>query len=217
MGPALFAFEDVVLVRSGRRVLDGVTATVADEGITCLVGASGSGKSSLLRLCNRLEVPSSGRVRFRGDDVADLDPLAHRRRVGMVFQAPTPFPGSVAHNLAVADPDADEARCVEVLGRAGLGAGFLDRGADELSGGEAQRMCLARALMAGPEVLCMDEPTSALDDDATAALEGLALDLAHGQGVPVLWVSHDRAQVARIADHRLVIEQGRLVRGDGDG
>lgn len=209
---SLFAFEDVVLELGGRRVLDGVRAELPDGGVTCLVGPSGSGKSTLLRLCNRLEVPTSGVVRFRGDDVALLDPLEHRRRVGMVFQRPTPFPGSVRDNLRVARPDADETSLERALERAALGASFLDRVADDLSGGEAQRMCLARTLVTEPEVLLMDEPTSALDPRATKELEGLARQLAD-EGVSVVWVSHDPEQVDRIADARFVVEEGRVRRG----
>ncbi len=208
---ALFAFDDVVLEADGRRILDGITATVPDRGITCLVGPSGSGKSTLLRLCNRLEVPTSGTVRFRGQDVAALDPLAHRRRVGMVFQRPTPFPGTVRENLRVAAPQAGDDELAAVLERAALDPSMLDRVADDLSGGEQQRMCLARSLVVGPEVLLMDEPTSALDPQATEMLESLATSLAHEQGVPVLWVSHDLDQVDRIADARLVLEEGRIV------
>ncbi|MGV3759660.1 MAG: phosphate ABC transporter ATP-binding protein [Actinomycetota bacterium] len=208
----LFAFEDVVLDLGGRRVLDHVSADLPDGGVTCLVGASGSGKSTLLRLCNRLEVPTSGVVRFRGDDVAALDPLTHRRRVGMVFQRPTPFPGTVRDNLLVARPDADDAALETALERAALSPSFLDRVADDLSGGEAQRMCVARTLVTEPAVLLMDEPTSALDPQAMKELEELARHLA-GEGVSVVWVSHDPEQVVRIADARFVVEEGRVRRG----
>jgi putative ABC transport system ATP-binding protein len=208
---SLFSFEDVVVEVGGVRILDGASAAIAPTGVTCLVGRSGSGKSTLLRLCNRLEVATSGVVRFHGDDVLSLDPLAHRRRVGMVFQRPTPFPGTVRDNLLVARPDADEAALAHALERAALDAGFLDRVADQLSGGEAQRVCLARTLITDPEVLLMDEPTSALDDDATGVLEQLACGLAcSDEAVPVVWVTHDRAQVDRIADRRLVVEEGRV-------
>lgn len=209
MNPPLFAFEHVSLELGGRRVLDDVTAEIPDDGVTCLVGASGSGKSTLLRLCNRLEVPTSGVVRFRGRDVASLDPLRHRRQVGMVFQRPTPFPGSVRENLLVARPDATDDVLRAALERAALPATFLDRVADDLSGGEAQRMCVARTLVTEPEVLLMDEPTSALDPVATAELEALARQLA-ADGVRIVWVSHDPEQVARIADHRLVVDAGRV-------
>ena len=214
MGGSLFRFEDVVVEIGGVRILDGVNASVPSQGITCLVGRSGSGKSTMLRLCNRLEVATGGVVRFRDDDVLALEPLSHRRRVGMVFQRPTPFPGTVRENLLVACPEADQELFASALERAALPASFLDRVADDLSGGEQQRMCLARTLVTEPEVLLMDEPTSALDDDATRVLEGLARGLAGADlPVPVVWVTHDRAQVDRIAEHRIVVDQGRVLDG----
>ena len=216
----LFAFEGVRLVVDGTTVLDGVDARIPDRGLTAIVGPSGSGKSTLLRLCNRLEVPTDGHVRFRGEDVGTLDPLALRRRVGMVFQRPTLFPGTVADNLAVARPELSEDEAGDALHRAGLHRSFLDRTADDLSGGEAQRACLARTLVTEPEVLLMDEPTSALDGDNTRVLERLGADLADS-GVPVLWVTHDPHQVDRIADRRLVMAAGRVVSsgaaGEGSG
>jgi putative ABC transport system ATP-binding protein len=128
----------------------------------------------------------------------------------MVFQQPTPFGGTVRDNLRVAAPDAGEGAMAAALGRAGLAAGFLDRQASELSGGESQRACLARTLMAGPEVLLMDEPTSALDEAARSGLERLARELCDA-GVPVLWVTHDLAQAARIADAVVRMDDGRVV------
>jgi putative ABC transport system ATP-binding protein len=177
--------------------------------VTVIVGPSGSGKSSLLRLCNRLEVADRGVVRFHGDDVAGMDPLTLRRRVGMVFQTPTPFPGTVLENLCVARPDLgpDEARAV--LERVELDGSFLGRPATELSGGEAQRVCLARTLVTGPEVLLMDEPTSSVDPQATLALEHLARVLV-GTGVDCIWVTHDLAQMRRLASRVLVVLDGRL-------
>ncbi|MFP5322027.1 MAG: phosphate ABC transporter ATP-binding protein [Acidimicrobiia bacterium] len=206
----LFEFDDVVVRFGDDVVLDHVTAEVPDGGgITCLLGPSGAGKSTLLRLCNRLEVPSGGEVRFRGQPLADLDPLRLRRTVGMVFQRPTTFPGSVRDNLLVADPTADDDALRAALERARLDPSYLDREADSLSGGEAQRACLARTLITEPDVLLMDEPTSALDPTATRGLEELGRALAEG-GMPVLWVTHDLAQADRIADHRIVLVGGRL-------
>ena len=187
-----------------------MSATVSGDGVTCIVGPSGSGKSTLLRLCNRLVVPTSGRVLFRGDDVAGLDPLRLRRRVGMVFQRPTPFAGTVRENLQVAVPDGSDETFEAALRQAALDGSFLDRAATRLSGGEAQRMCLARTLVTEPEVLLMDEPTSALDEDTGLELERLACERAN-EGLPVLWVTHDRRQVDRIADHVLTMEAGRVL------
>jgi len=206
----LFEFDDVVVRFGDDVVLDHVTASVPDGGsVTCLLGASGAGKSTLLRLCNRLEVPTSGVVRFRDRPLDDIDPLRLRRQVGMVFQRPTPFPGTVRDNLLVADPAAEPDAMGAALDRARLPASFLDRQADSLSGGEQQRACLARTLIMEPDVLLMDEPTSALDPEATRALEALGRSLADA-GMPVLWVTHDLPQADRIADRRIVLVRGRL-------
>ena len=206
----LFGFEQVtVLAPAGTVILSDLTTTVPDEGITVVLGRSGAGKSTLLRLCNRLSVPSTGRVRFRGADVAGLDPLALRRTVGMVFQQPTPFAGTVRDNLLAAAPAAAPEALASALARAELDPRFLGRAAGELSGGEAQRMCLARTLVTEPGVLLMDEPTSALDRAATLALERLALGLRDA-GVPMLWVTHDLGQAMRLADSVVALEDGRV-------
>ncbi|OCB35122.1 glycine/betaine ABC transporter [Mycobacterium malmoense] len=204
----MFEFLDVVVEREGVRALGGLTAGIPGRGVTAVFGPSGSGKSTLLRLCNRLEVPTSGTVLFHGEDVAGVDPLWLRRRVGMCFQRPTPFLGTVADNLRVAAPDASDARMRDTLARVGLTGSWLDRDATALSGGEAQRMCLARTLMAQPQVLLLDEPTSAVDAEAARVIERAVRDLA-ADGIPAVWVTHDAAQVERAADRVLRIERGR--------
>jgi putative ABC transport system ATP-binding protein len=206
---ALFELDDVTVAVGAARLLDGLDLAIADGGVTVIAGPSGAGKSTLLRLLNRLEVPTSGCVRFRGDDIAGLDPLRLRRRVGMVFQRPAPFPGTVRDNLLVARSDAADEDLRDALDRAGLGAEFLDRAADDLSGGEAQRACLARTLVTGPEVLLLDEPTSALDPVSAKGFEAQARRLA-GAGVPLVWVSHDLGQAERVADELVVLVGGRL-------
>ena len=183
-------------------------------GITVISGPSGSGKSTLLRLCNRLEVPTGGIVCFEDRDVATLDAVALRRRVGMVFQRPTPFPGTGMDNLLVAAA-LTRHEAFGLADRVGLDRDMLDRDATTLSGGEAQRLCLARTLATGCTVLLADECTSALDPQATAVLEALARTLADG-GTTVLWVTHDRAQEARLADHRLVLDRGSIVAAESD-
>ena len=205
-----FRFDDVSLVAGGTAILDHVSVDLPGEGITVVAGPSGSGKSTLLRMCNRLEVPTSGRVLLDGDDIADVDPTVLRRRVGMVFQRPVVFGGSVLDNLRVADGAVEEVAACAVLARCGLDAGLLDRGADDLSGGEAQRMCLARTLLTGPEVVLMDEVTSALDVDARQNVERLARRLAD-EGTPVLWVTHDLDQAERLGDRVVVVVGGRVV------
>jgi putative ABC transport system ATP-binding protein len=208
----LFAFESVSVGPPGARRLDDLDAELPDGGLTVIAGPSGSGQSTLLRLCNRLEVPSEGVVRHRGSDVTQRDPLELRREVAMVFQRPVTFAGTVLDNLREADADCDEARGAELLERAGLDRSFLGRDAGQLSGGEAQRACLARSLATDPRVMLMDEPTSALDAKATAVLEQLARQLV-GDGTPVIWVTHSEEQLRRLADYVLLIDRGRVDRG----
>jgi putative ABC transport system ATP-binding protein len=209
MAPALFSFERVGLRRGDTDVLIDVTGEVPDAGVTVIVGASGSGKSTLLRCCNRLDAPTSGTVRFRGADVAGLDPLEHRRRVAMVFQSPVVFPGTVGDNLRTVRPDLDDGAARDALAQVGLDPALRDRPADALSGGEAQRLVVARALTTDPEVLLADEASSALDAVATSRLEELARRLAD-DGMPLLWVTHDLEQARRLADHVLVMSEGRI-------
>lgn len=206
----LFAFEGVAVELGGRYVLHDVDAAVPDGALTTIVGPSGGGKSTLLRLCNRLAVPSAGHVRFRGRDLGEHDVLATRRRIGMVFQIPTLFAGTIRDNLAEAAPDVGEAAWRAALVDAELDPSFLDRDADELSGGEAQRACLARTLVTGPEVLLADEPTAALDQATVRTLERLVRRLVD-RGVAVLWVTHDPAQSRRLADWTLVVRAGTVV------
>ncbi|MBT8216136.1 MAG: phosphate ABC transporter ATP-binding protein [Acidimicrobiia bacterium] len=205
----LFELSRVSVVGSSGARLREVSLSIAAQGITVLLGPSGSGKSTLLRICNRLEVPTSGDVTFRGTPVAAIDPLELRRQVGMVFQQPVLFAGTVRDNLAEANGAPDTADFTGALRRASLDETFLDRPAGELSGGEAQRVCVARALVAGPDALLMDEPTSSLDGAAVSRLEDLGRGLADA-GTPVVWVTHDLAQMARLADAVAVLLDGTV-------
>jgi ABC-type proline/glycine betaine transport system ATPase subunit len=211
----LFTFDGVTLEFDGVAALREITARLPIGELSVVAGPSGSGKSSLLRLCNRLEVPTGGSVRFRDTDLNALDPLGLRRRVGMVFQRPSVFPGTVRDNLLVARADAAETELAAMLAQAELGSTFLDRTGDDLSGGEAQRVCLARALICKPEVLLMDEPTASLHPAATLALEKTVRSLHREQGVDVIWVTHDLGQIERLAEHLLVLGNGAvLYQGD---
>lgn len=209
MGP-LFALQEVTVAGASRPRLDRVSLALgADGGVTVVQGPSGSGKSTLLRLLNRLVAPDAGAVRYRGEDLGARDVLAHRREVGMVFQAPVLFPGTVADNLAVAEPGPDTDPAT-LLARCGLSPEeFFSRDAATLSGGEAQRACLARALATNPRVLLMDEPTSALDSAAASIIESLTRRLAT-DGVSIILVTHDRDQATRLGDHVIALREGRL-------
>ncbi len=207
----LFSFKNVNVTIDGTEVLGDVSLAVPSGQMTVVAGASGSGKTSLLRLCNRLDVPTSGTLEFRGEDLAHIDPLALRGQVGMVFQTPVLFGGTVADNLHVANPTADRAQMAAALSGVELGEEFLDRIGDDLSGGEAQRVCLARALLCTPEVLLMDEPTAALHPAARRALEATVQSLQQESRVDVVWVTHDMEQIARMAEHLIVLDDGDVL------
>ena len=213
--PVAFEFKQVSVRRVNRLVLDEVSARIPAAGITVVAGPSGAGKTTLLRLCNRLDIPDAGRVWYRGQPLDELDPLALRRRVGMVFQRPTPFPGSVADNLAVAHPDAGAEEMTAALTRVALDPGLLGQDARTLSGGELQRMCLARTLVTRPETLLLDEPTSALDAQPKQVFEATARDLAV-QGITIIWVTHDSAQADRVADQIYQLRDGQLTPAAGE-
>jgi putative ABC transport system ATP-binding protein len=208
----VIGFDRVSVSFGDTMVLREIDLEVSGSGLTVVLGPSGSGKSTLTRLCNRLLDPSSGVVKLRGVDARHLDVLQLRTAVGMVFQRPTVFDGSVRDNLAVTgvvDPDAHR----EILTDVDLDQAHLDRPASTLSGGESQRLCLARTLLMQPQVLVADEPTASLDEASARTLESLAQGLTD-RGVPVLWVTHDLAQFDRIADHGIVLDAG-IVKASG--
>jgi len=205
----LFEFDDVVVRRGRRRVLDGVNARVPACQVTAVVGPSGSGKSTMLRLCNGLSVPSSGAVLRSGEDLALADRTVLRRQVGMVFQRPVLLPGTIEDNLRAAVPDAVADDLEQSLLSVGL-TEPLNRDAASLSGGEAQRMCLARTLLTDPDVVLFDEPTSALDPAATSSIEALARGLV-ADGKSCLWVTHDLDQMRAISDHVLFVDGGKVL------
>jgi putative ABC transport system ATP-binding protein len=211
---ALLLFDAVGMrLDGGQELLADVSAEVPAGSITVVAGPSGAGKSTLLRLGDRLEAPTSGRVLFEGVDTATMDPCVLRRRVGMVFQHPVLFAGTVADNLRVAEATASDGQLIAALDQVGLASEFLERTADDLSGGEGQRVCIARTLLTDPRVLLMDEPTSALDPTSRRAIEDLTRTLAE-RGLAIMWVSHDHDQVERLADHLVVLRNGRRVPED---
>ncbi len=194
---------------SAAPILRDLDLDIPANGVTVLAGPSGSGKSTLLRLLNRLDDPLSGEVRWRGRPLTEWEPTELRRCVAMVFQRAPLFPGTVLENLRVALPEVGRERAVHVLEHVGLSGELLGHDADTLSGGEAQRMCVARALLTEPAVLLADEPTAALDRSSRETVEDLGRQLADS-GVAVVWVSHDTDQLRRLADHVIVLADGSV-------
>jgi putative ABC transport system ATP-binding protein len=205
----LFRLEGVSVEVGAKRVLDDVDLAIPAGCLTVLAGPSGAGKTRLLRLLNRLDVPTRGTVSLRGTDLAGIAATVLRRDVAMVFQRPPLFPGTVADNLRVTRADLTDSEVAAALEEIDLDAAIAGQPSATLSGGEAQRVCFARALLNTPTVVLADEPTSALDPAPKRALEDLVRRLV-GSGLSVVWVSHDAAQVRRLADHLVVIDRGRV-------
>jgi len=206
----LFALESVSLVIDGRRILDGLDEHLHAGVATAVAGPSGSGKSTLLRLLNRLAEPTDGHVLFRGTDVRELDVLQLRRRAVLVPQRATALTDAVATEVRVAAPALADDDVRRLLSRVALDADdLLPRDPRSLSGGELQRLCIARALAVEPEVLLLDEPTSALDPRSADAVDDVIRGLV-GDGLSVVLVSHDVRRAAAVADDVLVLHEGRV-------
>jgi len=202
----------------GRPAIDDVTLTIARGEFVALVGASGSGKSTLLRLVNRLEMPDAGRVLVDGEDVAAGDPVRLRRRIGYVFQSIGLFPHmTIAENIAMplrleGRPEAARvARAAELLALVGLPGDYAGRRPAALSGGEQQRVGVARALAAEPRLMLMDEPFGALDPVTRDTLGTATREIHDRLGLTTLLVTHDMAEALLLADRVLVMAAGRIV------
>lgn len=201
-------------------VLRGASLTARSGELTAVIGPSGGGKSTLVRLVNRLEDPDGGRILLDGADVREIDPLELRRRVALAPQRPFMFAGTVLDNLGrpflyrhEAPPGADSPAVARVLDLCRLDRGLLSREARTLSVGEQQRVSTARALLSEPQVLLLDEPTSALDRPTGDRL-GETLSAIARAGLTVLMVSHDLRLTERIAD-RVVYLEGGVVHEEG--
>ena len=178
-----------------------------------VVGPSGSGKSTLLRLLNRLDEPTSGVMQLQGVNTLALAPRELRRRIGMVMQRAYLFPGTVAENIAFGPKQWEQtlssADIEALLEQVGL-SGYGSRNALTLSGGEAQRIAIIRALANEPEVLLLDEPTSALDEAARGDVERLIESCIRQRHLTCVWVTHNVEQARTMADKILALASGSI-------
>ena len=196
----LFELREVGLDRGGKTVLDSLDAEIP-EGATAIVGPSGVGKSTLLRLLNRLADPDRGEIDYRGRPLGSYEPLALRREVALVPQLPALLPGTVESNLRyAAELAGEQLDAGRTLGLAGLDPSFAGRDVARLSVGEQQRAMLGRALAQRPRVLLLDEPTSALDHAARDKIEAALAELRRELEISIVLVSHDPEQARRLGD-----------------
>lgn len=191
-------------------ILKGIDLSVGEGEIACITGPSGSGKSTLLRALNRLVEPTTGEIYLDGAPTSTMDPLALRRRVGMIFQLPA-LSGETVEEAVLYGPRllGRGANVTGLLGEVGLDPALASRDPQSLSVGQQQRVSIARALALGPEVLLMDEPTSDLDESARDRIEGLVKELNRREGLTFVIVSHDLGQVGRLADQVVLVDAGR--------
>ena len=215
---------DVTIHYGVKAAIRQVSLSIPQHRITAIIGPSGCGKSTLLRAFNRMndfipDVGMEGQILYMGSDIyaRDVDPVEVRRRIGMVFQKPNPFPKSILQNVAWGlsingYSGSLEARVEQSLRRAALWEEVSDRlheSALALSGGQQQRLCIARALALEPDVILMDEPCSALDPVSTARIEDLMFELKEQYTIVI--VTHNMQQAARVSSLTAFLENGCLV------
>ena len=212
--PTLFRLRDLSLWYGHKQALNQVSLNIPVQRVTALIGPSGCGKSTLLRCLNRMNdlilgVRIAGSVEYHGQNInaPEVDPVEVRRRIGMVFQKPNPFPKSIFENVAFgAKVNGYRGDMRELVQRSLKQAALWDEVREDLkksglalSGGQQQRLCIARALAVGPDVILMDEPCSALDPIATLKIEDLIRELV--QQFTIIIVTHNMQQAARVSDY----------------
>lgn len=227
-----FKIDDLDLYYGKFKALKSINLDIPEKEITAFIGPSGCGKSTLLKSLNRMNdlvegCKITGEVTLDGEDIyGDMDVNVLRKRVGMVFQKPNPFPMSVYDNIAYGPRTHgihSKAKLDEIVERSLRNAAIWDELKDRLkksalglSGGQQQRLCIARALAVEPEVLLMDEPTSALDPISTSKIEDLAVELK--SKYTIIMVTHNMQQAVRISDKTAFFLLGEMVEfGDSDG
>ena len=211
---SVFELRDLGVAYSGKKAVEGVTMSLYKNDITAYIGPSGCGKSTVLRCLNRMNdlIPGAtveGGVEYHGVDLyaKDVDAVNVRKRIGMVFQKPNPFPKSIYDNVAFGPRvlGVDKAKTEEIVEQSLRKAALWDEVKDRLrtnafgmSGGQQQRLCIARAIATNPDVILMDEPCSALDPISTGRIEELMLELKESYSIVI--VTHNMQQAARVSD-----------------
>jgi ABC-type methionine transport system ATPase subunit len=214
---AAFTLRGVSQKKSGTAILREIDLSIPARRVTALIGPSGAGKTSLLRLLNRLDDPAAGEITYRDRPVTGYPVRELRRRVGFVFQTPVLFPGTVRENLLAAwriaggEGGSPDERTHVAMDEAELDPALLDRPGDQLSVGQKQRATIARVLMTSPEVLLLDEPTAALDPETAERLVQTVSRLSRARGLTVVMVTHRLSEAEHGSDYSVALEDGRVL------
>ena len=198
-------FEDILNIEN---------LTINSNEVTCIIGPSGSGKSTLLRLINKLISPTKGYISIDGEDIASIDSTTYRRRVPMLSQNPVTFPGTVRDNLLMGRKFQEKDMLSDDILKKSLHAVKLDKSLDEdidkLSGGEAQRLAIARLMLCDSEVYLLDEPSSALDDLTEDFVIKTMVDMARDKNKTIIYVTHSKDMADKYSDKLIKIVDGRI-------
>ncbi|GGA78100.1 ABC transporter ATP-binding protein [Ornithinibacillus halotolerans] len=215
MNQAAIILQNVHYSADGIHILKNITGSFPEGKITTLVGPSGAGKSTLFKLCNGLRSPDSGEILIKGKSIYEYDPLDLRRKVGIALQSATMIKGSVLDNLqlplTLQGQKIEREYAEELLHDVGLGEEFIERNAKDLSGGQRQKLSIARTLVNKPKVLLLDEITSSLDRVSQHDIEELIEKINRKYGTTIIWITHNLDQALRIGHYTWVMMNGELI------
>lgn len=214
MAEKAIQFVNVVFSVKDKTILQNITGTIYQNKITALVGPSGAGKSTLLKLCNGLISPTAGDILITGNNISSYSPVALRRKVGIALQSAPMIRGTVYDNLTISKnlqgKELTEQEAIQFLQMVSLDASFLHKNIDDISGGERQRISLARTLVNDCDILLLDEITSALDHRTVHEIEQLIQRIQEEKSLTIIWITHDMEQAKRVADDVWVLIDGEL-------
>ncbi len=202
-------------------ILKNITGSFPEGRITTLVGPSGAGKSTLLKLCNGLISPDSGEIYIKDKEISSYQPVELRRNVGMALQSAPMVSGTVLTNLALPltlqGKQLPEKEAVDLLDHVGLEADYIHRNIRDLSGGQRQKVSIARTLVNRPQILLLDEITSALDRTSQQEIEELILKINRKHGTTMIWITHNLEQALTIGHYTWVMMEGEVIEtGESD-
>lgn len=217
----MIRFENVSRSFFNKKIVENINLEIADNSITCLIGESGGGKTTILKMINRLIETSSGKITINNQDIAKQDPIKLRRRIGYVIQQTGLFPHmTIRDNIAIIlkmteEKEKVDERVNELMHMVGLDPNeYLDRYPSELSGGQQQRVGIARAFATDPEIILMDEPFSALDPVTRSSLQDELLKIQNKTKKTIIFVTHDMDEAIKIADKIAIINDGHIIQYD---